>query len=98
MKQEFQRIVERNRQKQHVAKIGPPSGRAGVGFGSSTTRDEGSSIQTAVNAKAYQGPAGQYVTQASHSSMHKQTFNARLMAQSQSRKNLQKPKFRDKSL
>jgi len=86
MKQEFQRVVERNRQRQQAAKV--TSGRVGVGFGSSTNRDEGSSIQTAVNAKAYQGPAGQYVTQASQSSMQKATFNARLMAQSQSRKNL----------
>ena len=57
MKKEFQTIVDKNRLKNETTRIIRPS--VG-GFGSTTSRDEGSSIQTALKSKAYGGVAGEY--------------------------------------
>ena len=80
MKKEFQEIVVRNRLKNDTTRIRPSGGPPGVGFGSSTTKEEGSSIQRAVNSKAYQGVVGQYYNEGGQSSMNTSSFNARLRA------------------
>jgi len=70
MKKEFQEIVNRNRLKNDTTRLRPSGGVPGVGFGSSTTKAEGSNIQTAVNSKAYQGVVGQYYNEGGQSSMN----------------------------
>jgi len=82
MKKEFQEIVQRNRFKNDTTRLRPSVNHPppGVGFGSSTTREDGSSIQRAVNSKAYQGVVGQYYNEGGQSSMKTASFNARLRA------------------
>jgi hypothetical protein len=47
-------------------------------FGSSTTRDEGSNIQTSINSSAYMGVAGKYYDRIRDSSVNKPSFNSKL--------------------
>ena len=83
MKKEFQTIVDKNRLKNETTRIrGPTIG----GFGSTTSRDEGSSIQTALKSKAYGGVAGEYYNETGQSSLKTQSFNARLKGHSNKQK------------
>jgi uncharacterized protein YvpB len=62
MKKEFEMVVHSTRKNTGA-------------FGSSTTREVGSNIQTTVNASSYMGVAGKYYDNIRDSSVTKPSFN-----------------------
>ena len=76
MKQQFNKIIEKNRFKRrnnsHVS-INAPEG-----FGSSQRKEAGGSIDTKIEQTAYGGTAGQYYDSIRDTSILKPTFNKQL--------------------
>lgn len=85
IKKEFESILNKNRQKGSTLRRA--SNPSGGGFGSSTTRDEGSTHQKAIAESYWNGKIGDNYQGIKESSVIKKTFNTNIAKSS--KKNMQ---------